>query len=170
MKRFVTAFLLIVMSVAAFAKTDKDSDSKNRLFALVGEYKGKEGFEIVQVGSFGTSAIKTLIRASLAGDDSEDTRMMLKAMKGIKKMAVVEYSGCSEAMRGEFNARVENTLESSEPLIDVSDGKDVMKLYGIVNEEKNVINDFVMYSPNDCTLICLFGSIPMDVLETAAKQ
>ncbi len=160
----------MAMSVAGLARTERNTEQKSGLFAIISEYKGKDGFEIVQIGSFGTSALKTMIRASAASDDSEDTRMMLKAMKGIKKMAIVEYKGCDEAVRAEFNARIEKALDRSELLIDVSDGNEAMRIYGIVDEQKNAINDFVMYAPDDCALICLFGSIPMDVFENAAVR
>lgn len=156
----------MAMTMTGFAKTEKSSVPKDRLMTLVSEYSGKEGFEIVKIGSFGTAALKTVMRFSVSDDDSE----ILKAMKGIKKMAIVEYDKCNEKIRDAFNSKLEKALSSSELLIEAKDGSDAMKIYGIYNEDENTIHDFVMFAPNDCALICLFGSIPLDSINEFAGK
>ncbi len=170
MKRIITAILLIALSMTGFAKTEKGAVPKDRLMTLISEFSGKEGFEVVKIGSFGTAALKTAMRASVSGDDSENVRQMLNAMKGIKKIAIVEYNKCDEKTREAFNKKLDKILSSSELLIEAKDGDDAMKIYGIVNEDENALHDFVMFAPNDCALICLFGSIPLDSINEFAMK
>lgn len=170
MKRFITAILVIAIAMTGFAKTQKSSVPKDRLMTLISEYSGKEGFEVVKIGSFGTEALKTFMRLSVSDDDSEEAQIILKAMKGIRKMAIVEYDKCNEKTRDSFNSKLEKALSSSELLIEAKDGSDAMKIYGIYNEDENTIHDFVMFAPNDCALICLLGSIPLDSINELAGK
>ena len=39
-----------------------------------------------------------------------------------------------------------------------------MKIYGVFDEQSGTVQDFVLYAPSDCALICLFGSISMDAI------
>lgn len=160
----------MAMTMTGFAKTEKSSVPKEKLMTLVSEYSGKEGFEVVKIGSFGTAALKTVMRLSVSDDDSEEVQMILKAMKGIKKMAIIEYDKCNEKTRDAFNSKLEKALSSSELLIEAKDGSDAMRIYGIYNEDENTVHDFVLFAPNDCALICLFGSIPLDSISELAGK
>ncbi|MCM1178373.1 MAG: DUF4252 domain-containing protein [Clostridium sp.] len=160
MKRLITAFLLISLSIMGFSQTSQGGVPKDKLLALVSEYSNKSGFDVVKIGAFGTSILKTAMRASAAMEKDDDMKQAVKLMKGIDKMAIIDYEDCSKSTREAFSTRLEKILDSSEMLMEMTDGSDTMRLYGAVDKEGSTIKDFVMYVPEDCALICLFGNIP----------
>lgn len=156
------------LTLDGFAKSDKNAIPKEKLFSLIDEYCGREGFEVIKLGSFGTSILKSAIKIAAAKEDDKDMQDVMKITKGMKKMAVVDYEGCNARTRETFNAKLEKLLESSELLMEAKDGSDTMKIYGVADESCETITDFVMYAPSDCALICLFGNIPIKtVMELA---
>ena len=55
-------------------------------------------------------------------------------------------------------------------LMEVKDGSDIMRMYGVVDDRGDRVRNFVLFSPEDCTLICLFGTISLDsVLNMASR-
>ena len=48
--------------------------------------------------------------------------------------------------------------------MEVTDEGDQMQIYGLYDERTDVVRDFVLYTPSECALICLFGSISMDTV------
>jgi len=170
MKKFIIAFLLLSLPLAVPAQTGEDTVPDKKLMALIREYGGKDGFEVIQVGSLGTSALKTVMKISAKAENDEDVMKALSLMKDIKKMAVVDYEDCTTYVRNSFNSRLEKLLSPAGLLMEIKDGKDTIRMYGIMNEGNNSINDFVMFAPSDCALICLFGSIPVDAVTEIAGQ
>ena len=132
------------------------------LVALINEYKSCDGFEVVQLGRFGTSVVKSLIKAAAKSEVDEDIRDTFRIISGIKRFAVVEFDGCSSDVRNGFISKVENILGSSELLMEVKDDDDQLKMYGITSSDGSTVSNFVLYNPSDNTLICLFGTISMD--------
>lgn len=132
------------------------------LVALINEYKSCDGFEVVQLGRFGTSVVKSLIKAAAKSEVDEDIRDAFRIISGIKRFAVVEFDGCSSDVRNGFISKVENILGSSELLMEVKDDDDQFKMYGITSSDGGTVSNFVLYNPSDNTLICLFGTISMD--------
>jgi hypothetical protein len=55
-------------------------------------------------------------------------------------------------------------------LMEVKDGSDIMRMYGVVDDRGDKVKDFVLFSPEDCTLICLFGSISLDSVMAVASK
>ncbi len=45
-----------------------------------------------------------------------------------------------------------------------------MRIYGVVDESADSVKDFVLYTPSDCALICIFGSISMDAVAKIASN
>lgn len=168
MKKIVIAFLLISMSLAAYANPGKDPKmAKERLMSLIGEYAYKDGFEVVRLGTLGTSILKGTIKIAASCD--EDGRMISDAIKDIRRIAVVEYEDSDNRTKEEFESRLERILESSELLMETKEEDKAMRIYGIIDEEGSSLKDFVMYTPGDCALICLFGSIPIETLAKIAE-
>ncbi len=92
-------------------------------------------------------------------------------MKGIKKMAIVDYEDASDKVRDAFNSRLERLLGSAELLMEMKDGDGGMKIYGIMDSECTQIRNFVMHAPGDGALICLCGTIQVDeIMEYAAEN
>lgn len=169
MKRIIIAILLVFISLAGFAKNGNGSSEK--LMSLISEYNGRDGFEVIKVGSFGTSMLKAALKLGASKDEEEDLKQALKLMKGINKMAIVDYEDASDKVRDAFNSRLERLLGSAELLMEMKDGDDCMKIYGIMDSECTQIRNFVMHAPGDGALICLFGTMQVDeIMEFAAEN
>lgn len=170
MKKYIIIVLLLVVPVLTGATGRKQAVSQEKLTSIINEYKGCDGFEVTKIGTIGTSAIKNLIRLSAKTEGSQDVKDALDVIKGIKKLAIVEYDNCSEDVRNRFNLKISKALESSELLMEVKDGDDQMKMYGVVNGDSSEVKDFIMFSPKECALICLFGSIPVDAISRITNR
>ena len=64
--------------------------------------------------------------------------------------------------KNDITYRLEGILGKAEVLMEAKEGSDRFSLFGVVDDNSQELNDLVMYAPNDCALICLFGSIPAD--------
>lgn len=152
------------MAATLSAMPGKDAIPSGKLISLINEFQSKENFEVVKVGSLGTAVIKAVTGISATRNLDEEAREALKTLGGIKKVAIVEYEDSIEAVRSRFTNKLNKILATSDLLVETKDGDDVMRIYGVVNDDASLIKDFVIYVPSDCTLICLFGSIPFDYL------
>ncbi len=162
--------MLAVLPLTAGSKTREKAVPQEKLMSIVSEYSRKGDFEVTKVGRIGTAALKGLIRMTASSDMDKDTQDALSIISGIRSVAVVEYENSEEAVRVEFQKKVEAVLDSSDLLMEINDDGDNLKLYGVVSEGSGTVRDFVMYSPGDCTLVCLFGSIPLDRIATIANR
>lgn len=167
MKRFLL-IISILLSLPALAATQGKTVSKTNLTAALAECRSYEGVELVKLGRAATAALKGAIR--LAAIDEPDAREALRLMKGIHGITVMDYEDCSGANRELISRKLEKALSGSDLLIEASDGGDRMRIYGVVDGKSDKVRDFVLYSPSDCALICVFGSISMDAVAKIAAN
>lgn len=171
MKKLIIALALAVLPLAGYAKDKESSVPMERLMSLVSEYSGHDGFEVVKLGSFGTSMLKTAMKIAAAKDGDDDIKTAMKLMKGVKKMAIVDYEDCTPAVKNAFNTRLQRLLGSAELLMEFKDDDESMKVYGIVEGDGSEVRNFVMHAQQDGALICLFGTIQIDtIMEIAGKD
>ena len=170
MKRIVATILLLLTFTVVFAQTGKSGVPRERITSLINEFRGYDGFEVVRMNSLGTSAIKALVRMSALSDGDKDSRALLDVLKGIKKIAVVDYEDCERNVKDRFSRKIGRALSSADLLMEVKDGTEVLKMYGVVSDDSAVVKDFVMFSQEDCALICLFGSISLDAVMKMSGQ
>ena len=166
MKKKLILILVCLMSLAgiAFGAT---SLTKARLTSLIKECRGIEGTEVVRLGNFTTGALKGIIRITGAGNP--DTKEFCRIIGGIKSISIMEFEDCSAVDRAYISDRIARLLGDAEVLVDIKDDGEHLCIYGVFDEEKNIVKDFVMYSQEDCALICLFGKLSMDVVSELAK-
>lgn len=170
MKKLIVILVVALFPMLGHARGDGRNLSQEKLIGLVKDFSQYDGFDIVKVGSLGTSALKSVIRLSALAEADEDARDLLKMIDGIKKIAVVDFEDCDDKVRDRFCEKVDKVLGSSDLLMEVKDEGEKMFIYGVVNEDASKIKDFVMYAPSDCALICLFGSISTDVIAKLAND
>lgn len=135
-----------------------------RIVSLVEKYRGYEGFEVVNLGTLPTSLIKGIAKMVVRAQGDEGLEEMLELVKGVKKMVVVDFEDCESAVCEEFRFKVEKILDGVDILMEVRDGSDLTRMYGLVSEDGGSVRDFVLYMPGDCALICFFGSIPIEAI------
>lgn len=144
----------------------ESSISRAKLNSLVSICRTYKNVEIVKVGSVGMSLLK--LAARISTEDEED-REALRAMNGIKSISVMDYSECRAGDRDAISARIDHLLDGKTPIMEVKDDGEAMFIYGVVSEDGGKIEDFVLYTPSDCALIGIFGSIDTAALMESAN-
>ena len=48
--------------------------------------------------------------------------------------------------------------------MEARDGGDSVRIFGVTDGDGSVLRDVVVHAPGSSTLICLFGSLPMETL------
>ncbi len=158
MKRIIV-FLVAVAIVAGTAVEAGARAKKARsgeLIGLVKNYKHEDGFEVVSVGSLGMGLMKMIARASA---ETEEDKAAIDVIKDIGKVVVVEYSDADSGRRDSFNSRIAKVLDGAEKIVEVKDDGETVNIYGTSADDGESIDDIVIFIPEDCTLVCLFGTI-----------
>jgi len=170
MKKFVLSILLLALPLLFPARNAGASVPKEKLLGIISEYKVYEGVEVVRVGRVGTSAIKSMIRLAALTEDDPDIRDAMRIIAGIKRVVIMEFEDCDDWVRERICFKLDKALSGSDLLMEVKDGDSGMSMYGVVSDDSSVVKDFVLYSPADCTLICMFGSLSMDAVTRLASS
>ena len=169
MKRLLLLIVLAQLPLAASASYPATKKvSKTRINSDISEVRRYDGVEVVRLGRLGTSAIRGLVR--LAAREDPDAREALTVLRGVKNLTVMEYEDCAPAVRERIVRRLDAALDGSELLMEAKDDGTAMRVYGIVDEQTDRVRDFVIHTPSEHALICIFGSIPMDVLGKLANN
>ena len=122
---------------------------------LIREYNLTEGFETVSVGGLGLGLIKMIAKPSM----DEEERAALEIMDGLRRIVVLDYEEADSSKRESFTRKMTEILDRAEKIIEVKDEEDVLNIYGTCADGGDSIDDLMIFSPGDCSLICLFGSI-----------
>lgn len=122
----------------------------------------------MRLGTLATSAIKTAVRIS--AKDDPDARQALDILSGIRRLTVFEFEDCEASVKEKINKKLSHILKESELLMEAKDGNDSMQMYGVLDEKGESVRDFVLYTPGDCALICIFGKISMKAVEKVIKD
>ena len=142
--------------------------SKASITSVISDCRNCEGVEFVHLGRAATGALKIAVR--LSAIDDPDAREALRLMRGIHGISILDYSSCSSGDKNRITRRLERALTGSEKLIETSDDGSKMSIYGVVDDEAGTVRDFVLYTPSDNALICIFGSISMDAIAKIASD
>jgi hypothetical protein len=169
MKRILLVLLCCTLTLAANAGNGKKSVHEQQLNALITEYTFHDGLEVMRIGGLGTALLKPLLKFATIDSQDEDAQKTLKPIGQIRRIAVVDYSECDEKTRDRFSRRASKLLDDVEMLMEVKDGSDVMQMYAVSDSEGKTVNDFVLFAPRDCALICLYGTLPLEMLSELAN-
>lgn len=138
-----------------------------RVISAIRDYRYEPGFEVVSVGKFWMGLSR--IAAGLAVE-TEEERRALSILNNIDKIVVVEYEDASEAKRREFDSRLSGLLDRAEKIVEVKDEEDILYIYGTSVNDAESIDDLMIYIPEDCTLICILGSISAEKIADLIKM
>ncbi len=154
--------LLFLIPAAAMAGSSEGRIPKSQIASFISDYRHCEGVEVVKLGPLATGAVKGVIRVAAIKD--ADAREARELMKGIRSLYVFDFSSCKPALRERISRRLTRIFRNTELLMEVTDEGDRMRIYGLYDERTDAVRDFVFFTPSDCALICLFGSISMDTV------
>ncbi len=168
MKKKIILIICLLLPFTAFAGTPRKTVSKAGISAVISECRHYEGAEVISLGRIATATVKGIIR--VAAREDEDAREATKMMKGIRKISIFEFEDCSSEDKARIISKLDRVLSGSEMLMEASDSGEKMRIYGVYDDKKDKIKDFVMYTPSDCALICLFGTFSMDDIAKLAQN
>ena len=154
--------LLLLAPLAGAAASPEGRIPKTQLTNVIADYRHSEGVEVVRLGSLATGAVKGVVRIASVHDP--DARDALRLMKGVKSLYVFDYASCKPTLRERINQRLNRVFRNTELLMEVSDENDRMQIFGLYDEQSDAVRDFVLYTPSECTLICIFGTVSMDTV------
>lgn len=161
MKR-ILLIICLLLPLSALAGKPSGTVSASKVKSAISQCRDYEGVNWVNLGSFGTAAIKGVVRIAAIGNP--DAREAVKLMKGIRRITIMEYEDCSGTDKTRITRKIEKALAGSDMLMEASGDGEKMRIYGVVNEKTDKVKDFVLYVPSSCALICIFGSISMDAI------
>lgn len=153
----VIALLVVTqMAVEATAQAKTKALPRQQITALVSDFSGQEGFEVVRVGRLGMGLVKSLMRRAVRESGDEE---VLGLLRGIKSVSVVHFEDAAPGVKARFVRRLDRMLEGVDLLMEAKSDGEEMRVFGVVDEDGSKVTDFVAYSPKDCVLICLYGSM-----------
>lgn len=123
---------------------------------LIRDYRLEEGFEVVSVGGLGLGLIRMMAKAAA---ETEEDKAAIEIMDHLKKIIVVDYDEVEASRKASFERKINAILDKAEKIMEVKDEDDVVNIYGTGSGDGDTIDDIIIYTPGECALICLFGSI-----------
>lgn len=166
MKRLLF-IIAVLVPLAGFAKTPQKALSKSGIMTAISECKGYQGAEGVHLGRVATSAIKGIMRIAATGD--KDAAEALSLMKGVNGISVLDYEDCSASDKASITKRLSSLFSGIDPIIEMVDEGEKTSIYAIVGDKGGTVKDFVLYSPSEESLVCLFGTISVDAVVKLAS-
>ena len=152
MKKGILTLLLALMAVcSAWAGTPE------RIGDIVRQYRNREGFEVMTMGRFLLGTLRAAAR--LDSDVDQEDRAALEALKGIKKMTLVDFEDASQADKTQFCLQVEKVLDKLDLIMEAKDGGEPLRIYGLEDGDK--LKDIILYRA-DGALISISGSIGLE--------
>ncbi len=124
---------------------------------LVHSYSGKDGFQVISVGKFGINIAKVFAKKS--AETKEEKKEIMEFMDGLQQMVVVDFEDAADSQKAEFKSKIADFLKNSEKIVEMKDKGESMNIYGSSSDDGETIDDLIIYAPEDCALICLFGKV-----------
>lgn len=161
MKRIIAVLLTITVAAGTLGAAPRE-----RLREVVADCSRYDGVETVRLGGVATFLVTSVLSQYIvqAADGDEEVADVLRLARGVRKLYVMEYSGCGDADRSKIDRRLRRALKHRDILLEVKDGEDGVQIYCKYDEKHDRVSDVVLYMPGDHTLICLFGRISMGAL------
>lgn len=171
MKRIITV-LVIMVSVFCAGVTDMSAAADKNvrsgsIINMIRAYKVKKGFDVVSVGNLGLGLTKLIAKA--AADDPEE-RMVLDILNHLNKVIVVDYGDTDKETREAFTRKMSDLLADAEKILEVKEEGENINIYGTSSGDGERIEDIVIFVPDNCELICLFGSISIQQISDIVKM
>ncbi|NLZ19898.1 MAG: DUF4252 domain-containing protein [Bacteroidales bacterium] len=164
MKKFLL-ILTLLAPLAAIASEPAKNVSRSEIASIINEFRHCDGVEVVRLGRLATGALKGVIRT--AGVTDPDTRKALEMIRGLRGLTVLEYEDAPSDIRYRLDRRIERALQKSELLMEAKEDDSLMRMFGTVDDTSGMVRDFVIHVPDSGTLVCLFGSMSLEVLREA---
>ena len=159
-KILITLMMLLSLGTVALA-----GEPNRQLRNLVSDYRGTQGFDVVDIGTLGLSILKAAART--AAETPED-REALRLFNGLKRLTIVDFSEAEPEVKDKFLRKVNRILRSGEMLLEAKDGGETVRIYGTSSDDGNLLEDVALLAGE--ALIFVRGSIRADQVAALMKQ
>ena len=159
-KILITLVMLLSLGTVALA-----GEPNRQLRNLVSDYRGTQGFDVVDVGGLGLSLLKAAARTAA---DSPEDREALRLFNGLKRLTIVDFSEAEPEVKDKFLRKVNRILRSGEMLLEAKDGGETVRIYGTSSDDGNLLEDVALLAGE--ALIFVRGSIRADQVAALMKQ
>ena len=167
MKKYLL-ILLLLLPLTASASRPAKRVSRTELSSIVSEFRHTDGVEVVKLGRLATALVRGA--AVHIDDEDGDMRELRHALRGIKGVTVMEYGGAAPNVRERLNNRLSRVLDKREVLMEVKDDGETVQIFGLLDDASGLVQDIIFFAPHECTLTCLFGTLPLDFVGKIAAQ
>ena len=159
-KILITLMMLLSLGTVALA-----GEPNRQLRNLVSDYRGTQGFDVVDLGGVSLSLLKAA--AKTAAKTPED-REALRLFNGLKRLTIVDFSEATPEVKDKFLRKVNRILRSGEMLLEAKDGGETVRIYGTSSADGSLLEDIAILAED--ALIFIRGSIRTDQIEALMKQ
>lgn len=159
-KILITLMMLLSLGTVALA-----GEPNRQLRNLVSDYRGTQGFDVVDLGGVSLSLLKAA--AKTAAKTPED-REALRLFNGLKRLTIVDFSEAAPEVKDKFLRKVNRILRSGEMLLEAKDGGETVRIYGTSSDDGNLLEDVALLAGE--ALIFVRGSIRADQVAALMKQ
>ena len=159
-KILITLMMLLSLGTAALA-----GDPHTQLRNLVSEYKGTQGFDVVDFGGLGLGLLKAA--AKTAAETPED-REALKLFDGLKRLTIVDFEEAAPEVKEKFLRKANRILNTGEMLLEAKDDGETVRVYGSSSKDGKTLQDIALLAGD--ALIFIRGSIRTDQIEALIDQ
>lgn len=159
-KILITLMMLLSLGTVAMA-----GEPNRQLRNLVSDYRGTQGFDVVDLGGVSLSLLKAA--AKTAAKTPED-REALRLFNGLKRLTIVDFSEAEPEVKDKFLRKVNRILRSGEMLLEAKDGGETVRIYGTSSDDGNLLEDVALLAGE--ALIFVRGSIRADQVAALMKQ
>ena len=156
MKRIIFVMLMIAASLTGTEVSGKGRVDSGAVLGLVRTYNPEPGFEVISVGRLGLGLAKLVMSAEAL---DEEERATLELLRDINKVVVVNYDGVDSTKRKAFSTNLVQILDKAEKILEVKEEGEAVNIYGTSVNGGESIDDLMIFIPEDCTLVCILGSI-----------
>lgn len=154
MKKLILTMMFILLTLGQVWAV-----SPFRIKRLVGEYRHKDGFELVSIGPLGVGLLKHAV--TRYGDLDKSDRKALASFKGVKGLIVLDFGDAPAKEKELFSAKMEKILSGEELIMEAKDDGERFYIYG--TEKDGKLKDCILLSPGDA-FVYVRGSISLEDL------
>ena len=159
--------LMMLFGITAFASGDASARSlKNKMNAVVSEFRNCDGVEVIKIGSLPLAIARTA--ANFSTDLDSDDIAALSLISGVKGLLVMEFDDCSTSMKNRINNKIAKVLKGTEMLMSAKDDDDTVTIHGYVSEDGTYLDDLIIVTGEE--LVCIYGRISMQDLSAIAES
>jgi hypothetical protein len=156
MRNSIITLLVFMVTLSGAASVNASAyDYGKRVTSLMKEFSMNQDFQVVNLGKFGLSILKTVIRHS----DDKDALELLDLMKDVKQVSIASFDDCDPEVKSRFSSRLSKILVNDYLLVEAKDSGERVRIYAIPAGEGVDISDLIISAPSSGALICIRGRI-----------